>query len=88
MGGNEMKPSEKSPELESFLEYALGQTTAIKNNRCIAPPIGCGFPIGEFSDKLSLREYKISGLCQRCQSEIFGDRQAVGDTHHRVDDRT
>jgi len=26
----------------------------------------------QFRDSLSLREYKISGLCQRCQDETFG----------------
>ena len=25
-----------------------------------------------FKDSLSLREYKISGLCQTCQDKIFG----------------
>lgn len=25
----------------------------------------------EFKSKKSLREYKISGLCQRCQDKIF-----------------
>ena len=26
----------------------------------------------EFKDKLSYREYKISGMCQKCQDEVFG----------------
>lgn len=26
----------------------------------------------EFIDKLSLKEYKISGMCQSCQDQIFG----------------
>lgn len=35
----------------------------------------CGKPVQarEFKDSLSLREYHISGLCQRCQDEVFGD---------------
>ncbi len=29
-------------------------------------------PTMEFTDELSLKEFYISGLCQRCQDEIFG----------------
>jgi hypothetical protein len=27
--------------------------------------------IVEFRDEISLKEYKISGMCQRCQDEVF-----------------
>lgn len=27
----------------------------------------------EFRDELSLKEYRISGLCQKCQDEVFGE---------------
>ena len=35
----------------------------------------CTNPISkdEFRDELSLKEYQISGLCQNCQDEMFGD---------------
>lgn len=35
----------------------------------------CGEPIGEqfFRDKLSRREYRISGLCQKCQDKVFSE---------------
>lgn len=26
----------------------------------------------DFKDELSKREYKISGLCQKCQDSVFG----------------
>lgn len=26
----------------------------------------------EFRDELSMREYEVSGLCQKCQDEVFG----------------
>ena len=64
-------PSKKSPEIEQFLEEGFGRTTAIKNNTCIDPPIGCGGAATEFRDILSEQEYSISGLCQKCQDEIF-----------------
>lgn len=65
------EPSKKSPEIEQMLEEAFGRTTAIKNNTCIDPPIGCGGPAHEFRDMLSEKEFTISGLCQKCQDEIF-----------------
>jgi len=64
-------PSKKSPEMERFLEETVGRTTAIKNNLCIDPPIGCGGPAHEFRDMLSEKEYSISGFCQACQDKIF-----------------
>ena len=39
----------------------------ISNNRC---PL-CNKEITGFRDKLSEKEYKISGLCQECQDKIF-----------------
>lgn len=34
----------------------------------------CGKKVDEnsFRDDLSLKEFKISGLCQTCQDEVFG----------------
>jgi hypothetical protein len=45
---------------------------ALKERRCIQPPIGCGKPIQKFDDQLSEKEYGISGLCEECQNEVFG----------------
>lgn len=33
----------------------------------------CKKEIGEFKDELSRKEYGISGMCQACQDEIFGE---------------
>ena len=32
----------------------------------------CKEIIGEFKDELSKKEFRISGLCQKCQDETFG----------------
>jgi ribosomal protein L37AE/L43A len=33
----------------------------------------CGFSVSQdFRDELSRKEYKISGLCQKCQDKTFG----------------
>ena len=35
----------------------------------------CKKPVvmADFTDELSVKEYKISGLCQKCQDETFGE---------------
>ena len=67
-----MEPTPKAPELERLLEGFSGRTTAITADRCVNPPIGCGRPATTFKDELSVREYRISGLCQDCQDSVFG----------------
>lgn len=34
----------------------------------------CGNPVNreDFRDELSMREFNISGMCQKCQDRIFG----------------
>ena len=65
-------PSKKHSGIENLLEVIAGRTTSIKGNICVRAPIGCGGPATEFKDDLSRKEYTISGLCQKCQDEVFG----------------
>lgn len=73
-----MKPTYKAPELEeAFKEiFGINRQQSIESNHCINPPIGCGKeisnPEAHFRNQLSFDEYRISGLCQACQDEIFG----------------
>ena len=67
-----MEPSKKAPGIEAFLENLTGRTTAITQQTCVRAPTGCGGPATEFRNALSRREYQISGLCQKCQDEVFG----------------
>ena len=32
----------------------------------------CDNPSHEFRDELSRKEFRISGICQNCQDEVFG----------------
>lgn len=32
----------------------------------------CGNAIGGFRDDLSVKEFSISGMCQKCQDSVFG----------------
>jgi len=41
----------------------------VKNKKC--PFCKKKIIIDEFKNDLSLKEYKISGLCQKCQDETF-----------------
>ena len=50
-----------------FEKFFPGSTEKIKQKIC---PI-CGEYVGKFEDELSKKEYKISGMCQECQNEVF-----------------
>ena len=61
--------SEKSPEMVAAIEEMFpGTLDAIELNQC---PV-CNAQITQFRDKLSEREYEISGMCQHCQDQVFG----------------
>ena len=62
-----MKPSPKHPQIEAFLDLAFNRTNMIRSDRCVS----CHGHASYFRDDLSAREYVISGLCQRCQDEVF-----------------
>ena len=68
------RPSPKCPEIENFLEDLFGtaRVANIMRDTCVNPPSGCAGPAVEFRDELSKREFRISGLCQKCQDKIFG----------------
>lgn len=67
-------PTQKNPEIEKFLSEITGDSRvdAIKEDRCIKAPVGCGGPAVWFKDEISATEYRISGLCQKCQDKVFG----------------
>ena len=61
---------ERSKELEEFLRQNFPEYVGREQlGQC---PF-CGEPVvlGDFRDTLSLKEFCISGLCQRCQDEFF-----------------
>lgn len=62
--------SEKSSDIKDMIESVMpGTAQAIQEKKC---PF-CKEPITTFHDKLSMKEYEISGLCQSCQDEMFGE---------------
>jgi hypothetical protein len=71
------KPSEKSPEMESFLDSVTGKvfgrtrTDSIGSGVCVT----CGGEAISFRDEVSKKEYTISGMCQECQDSVFGTEE-------------
>jgi len=63
-------PTEKSPGIESLLTQIAGisRQEAARTMVCAC----CKKPLGKFRDELSQREWAISGMCQKCQDEVFG----------------
>lgn len=49
------------------------QVLAVENKIC--PICYANINMDEFRDKLSLKEYHISGMCQSCQDKIFDNKQ-------------
>jgi hypothetical protein len=67
-------PSKKEIGMEKILDevsnkmYGRKRTGSIKGNICIT----CGDNVDGFRDRLSEKEYTISGMCQKCQDSVFG----------------
>ena len=67
----------KTPEMEKILDdfpqefFGRKRSVSIAEATCVF----CGKkfdPRGEFRDAISLKEFRISGICQKCQDETFG----------------
>lgn len=67
-----MEPTEKNPKIDEFLKSGLGidRMRAVRSNYCAL----CGSDVlaGSLIDEESRREFRISGMCQECQDEMFG----------------
>jgi len=37
--------------------------------------IDCGGDASDFKNDISRKEYMLSGLCQKCQDEVFSDEE-------------
>ena len=49
-----------------------GRREAIATNTCVRCDTGSNLV---FRDEISKREYEISGLCQKCQDDIYGEEE-------------
>jgi hypothetical protein len=64
-----MKPTKKNINIDDFAEKLTGRNRkdTINNNRCVF----CNDPDLNFKDEQSRIEYQISGICQKCQDELW-----------------
>jgi hypothetical protein len=64
----------KTPGIEKFFDevalksFGRSRTLAISGHCCVK----CGKDATKFKDEVSKREFKISGLCQHCQDDVWG----------------
>ena len=66
----------KNPEVKKVLDnftkdqFGKSKTDAEAEKVCVF----CGKPIKmeDFRNEISRREYGISGICQKCQDDVFG----------------
>lgn len=65
-----MKDKNISSILDSFAQMAYGRTRSESQEANIC--VMCGGAAIFFKDLLSKKEYKISGMCQKCQDKFFG----------------
>lgn len=66
-----MEPTQKSEEIETFLQnvFGINRQEKIRNNQCVLCEKFIEFSGKE--DPLTLREFSISGLCPDCQEGTF-----------------
>jgi len=50
------------------------------------PICGDNIDTSKFKDELSLKEFRISGMCQRCQDEFFDGEFVDSDEFSTIDD--
>ena len=64
-------PSKKASDVDQFITETFGidRKICITYDTCTF----CAKEATEFKDELSKKEFSISGLCQICQDEVFGE---------------
>ena len=65
-----MNATNKSQGINDLLEILAGKprVETISKSCCMT----CKATNVKFRDTLSRKEYKISGMCQKCQDDVFG----------------
>ena len=64
-----MEPTKKNPAIRGLQSDIMGVSVpaSIEGDGCVS----CRGPAASFRDELSHREFRISGLCQACQDNVF-----------------
>ena len=63
-----LAPTPKDPAIVKLLE----RTSGVSRNSQVCAICKQDVKFEDFRDELSIREYRISRLCQNCQDDFFG----------------
>ena len=64
-----MNSMENFKDTVSLNVFGRSRMLAIAGAQCVS----CGRSATEFRDKVSRKEYSISGMCQKCQDRFFDE---------------
>jgi len=69
-----IQPSQKAPSIDAMLTSVFGvdRVKTISGGTCVSCDAE-DIIASSFDDDLSRKEYSISGMCQSCQNDIFGE---------------
>ena len=69
-----MEPTQKSAALDNVIKttFKFDRVASIRGNTCVFCQKTID-PETEFKDELSRKEFTISGICQKCQDQTFGE---------------
>lgn len=65
----------KTPEMNRALDAISSTMFGRKRSECIVSSVcvDCGASVVRFRDRLSTKEFSLSGMCQICQDRTFSD---------------
>ena len=64
-----LRPTKKPLRIEQMLQnvFQVNRHEVLAQRRCVF----CGSPGLNFKDEVSKEEYRITGVCQKCQDQAF-----------------
>ena len=57
--------------LDNFAKKAFGRSPTEAKEKGVCVTCGAKIEMKDFKDRISIKEYEISGLCQKCQDDTF-----------------
>jgi hypothetical protein len=65
-----VESTEKAPDIDNLLHrlFKVDRVSCVEANECTL----CPATNVTFRDALSVKEYRISGMCQGCQDRVWG----------------
>jgi len=66
------RTKELQNSLDNFAKKAFGRSPTEAKEKGVCVTCGNKIKMEDFKDQLSIKEYEISGLCQKCQDDTFG----------------